>query len=288
MSCPVRTERRLFFELNNASLWTSFPRKGRCHPPMRSANQNHGVLFWSAASLLLAAILSQGACVSPKYERASKHTPPIQPLNAQFPTSPLDGTLYAEISDGAPGSWKREAFWDEYVVVLHNKGHTALTIVSATLADYAGAARPAGSDPWALERESKSLERRYRDAGISFSRMAAPRVIASAAEPTVAATAGISAATAAALTAVTLPVVGATVFGINMHNKSVIRKEFDRRRIQLPLILGAGETRAGSFFFPMVPNPQSLTVRWTGGDGDGETRLELQFLQGLHVSGGGS
>lgn len=255
---------------------------------MTSTNQNRGFIFWSSASLLFMAILCQGACVSRKYQRAAKTTPPIQPLNVQFPSATLDSSLYAEISDGAPGSWKREAFWDEYVVVLHNKGDKALTIVSATLADYAGAVRPAGSDPWALERESKSLERRYRDAGIAFSRMAAPRLIASAAEPTVAASAGISTAAAAAVTVVALPVYGATVLGINMHNKSVIKKEFNRRRIQLPLTLGAGETRAGSFFFPMVPNPQSLTVRWTGSAGGGETTLELQFLQGLHVSGGGA
>jgi hypothetical protein len=70
-----------------------------------------------------------------------------------------------------------------------------------------------------------------------------------------------------------------------MHNKAAIKKEFNRRRVALPLTLGPGETRTGSFFFPMVPNPQSLTVRWTSGAGDGETTLELQFLQGLHVSG---
>ena len=86
-------------------------------------------------------------------------------------------------------------------------------------------------------------------------------------------------------TAVALPVYGVTVFGINMHNKAAIKHEFNRRRVPLPLTLGPGETRSGSFFFPMVPNPQTLTVRWTGSAGDGESTLELHFLQGLHVSG---
>jgi hypothetical protein len=55
--------------------------------------------------------------------------------------------------------------------------------------------------------------------------------------------------------------------------------------MQLPLTLGPGETRAGSFFFPMVPNPRSLTVCWNSSAGEGETTLELPFLQGLHVTG---
>ena len=251
--------------------------------------ENRGVVSRCASSVIFAAALCLvTGCVSSKYKRPDKNTPPIQPLNVKFPPSTLDSSLYSEISDGGPGSWKREAFWDEYVVIIRNGGDQALNITSATLIDYAGAARSAGSDPWALERESKTLEKRYRDAGIEFSRMVAPRVIAGAAEPTVVASAGVGAAgaaTAAAVTAVALPVYGATVFGINMHNKAAIKKEFNRRRLPLPLTLGPGEARTGSFFFAMVPNPQSLTVRWTSAAGDGETTLGLQFLQGLHIAG---
>jgi hypothetical protein len=250
---------------------------------------NRRLLVGSASSLLLAVGLCLvSACVSPKYKRADKSTPPLQPLNVRFPSSTLDTSLYAEISDSGPGSWKRDAFWDEYVMIMHNEGDQVLTIASAALTDYAGAVRPAGTDPWALERESKTLEKRYRDAGIAFARVAAPRVIVGAAEPGVVASAGIGttgAAAAATATVVALPVYGLTVFGINMHNKAAIKQEFNRRRVPLPLTLGPGETHSGSFFFPMVPNPRALTVRWTGSAGNGETTLELHFLQGLHVTG---
>jgi hypothetical protein len=240
-------------------------------------------------ALLLAAagLCLMSACVSLEYKRADKNTPPIEPLNVKFPPSTLDASLYTEISDGAPGSWKREAFWDEYVVIMHNKSDEALNLTSATITDYAGAVRLAGWDPWALERESKTLEKRYRDAGIDFARVAAPRVIATAAEPGIVAGAGIGAAgtvAAATATAVALPVYGVTIFSINMHNKASIKKEFNRRRLPLPLTLGPGETRTGSFFFPMVPNPQTLTLRWASTAGDGETALELHFLEGLHVT----
>jgi hypothetical protein len=269
--------------------WATEPKPRQTHMTRSASYANRGFVFRSATALLFAAALCLvAACVSPKYQRAAKGAPPIQPLNEKFPASMLDSSLYTEISDGGPGSWKREAFWDEYIVSMRNEGDQALNITSATLIDYAGAVRSAGSDPWALERESKSLEKRYRDAGIAFSRVAAPRVILSAAEPTVVASTGIGtagAAAAATVTAVALPVYGVTVFGINMHNKAAIKKEFNRRRVPLPLTLGPGETHTGSFFFPMVPNPQALSVRWTSGAGDGETTLELHFLQGLHVIG---
>jgi hypothetical protein len=250
------------------------------------ANRRFG--FSSASAVVLAAVglCLLTACVSPKYKRSDKNTLPVQPLNVKFPPSTLDASLYTEISDGGPGSWKREAFWDEYVVTMHNEGDQALNISAAALTDYAGAVRPAGSDPWALERESKTLEKRYRDSGIAFARMAAPRVVATAAEPGVVAGVGLGstgAAVAATATAVALPVYGLTVLGINMHNKEAIKKEFNRRRVPLPLTLAPGETRTGSFFFPMVPNPQTLTLRWSSNAGDGESALELHFLEGLHV-----
>ncbi len=190
---------------------------------------NRRFQFGSVSALLIAAagLCLVSACVSPKYKRADKNTPPVQPLNVQFPSSTLDISLYTEISDGGPGSWKREASWDEYVVIMHNGGDQVLNLTSATLMDYAGAVRPAGMDPWALERESKNLETRYRDAGIDFARMAAPRVIATAAEPVVVAGAGVGATGAVAVataTAVALPVYAVTIFSINMHNRHPSRK----------------------------------------------------------------
>jgi len=260
-----------------------------CRDSIRSTPHVRSV---RSAALVLAAmsICLLAACVSPKYKRAEKNAEPV-PLNVKFPSSALEASLYTEISDGGPGSWKREAFWDEYVVTMHNQGDQALNVASVTLADYEGVPRPAGSDPWALEKESKTLERRYRDAGVAFARIAAPRVIATTAEPGIVASAGIGstgAAAAATATAVAIPVYGLTVLEINMHNKKAIKKEFDRRRLPLPLTLGPGETRTGSLFFPMIPNPQALTLRWRGTAGDGETVLDLHFLEGLHVISAGS
>src|ERR1700674_4458494 len=252
-------------------------RAGR--PPRLTAHS--GIVLACAALCVLT------GCVSSKYKFARKDTPPAPALNVRFPPGPLDVTLASVIIDGGPGSWKREAFWDEYVVTFHTTGDQPLQVASVTLVDFAGTSRIAGDDPWALERESKTLERKYRDSGVAFARMAAPRVLVASAEPVAIASAGIGtagAAAAATATAVALPVYGLAIWGINRHNKVAITAEVNRRRLPLPLSLAPGETRTGSLFFPMVPNPRSLDLNWSNESGTGDPVLPLDFLRGIHVT----
>ena len=251
-----------------------------------------------AGTLLMSALFALTAgCLSPRYQHASKkNTPQAVSLNRDFPPAQLQSRLNTLIVSGGPGSWKKEAFWDEYVVTLHNSGAQPLQVTSAELMDFNGVPRQPGNDPWKLERESKSLARRYRDAGVTVVRIAAPRLLVTTAEPSVAAAAGIGGAGAAATTAtaVALPIYGATVLGINLHNKKSIAAEFSRRRLPLPVVIAPGEARTGSLFFPMVPNPRSLIVHSSsetdGGQDHGAVRVDdsvlpLDFLQGLHVKG---
>lgn len=240
-----------------------------------------------AFALACVAVCAMTACVSSKYKFAGKETPPPRTLSVHFPPAPLDANLASVITYGGPGSWKREAFWDEYVVELRNTGDQPLEIASATLVDFAGTSRSAGDDPWALEGESKTLEKKYRDAGIAFARVAAPRVLVTTAEPVVVSSAGLGAAGAAAAataTAVALPVYGLATLGRNRHYKAAIKAEFNRRRLPLPLSLAPGETRTGSLFFPMVPNPRSLNLDWSNESGKHDSALALDFLRGLHVT----
>ena len=245
---------------------------------------------WSAfvtAALVAAVLCCQGGCVAGKYKLAKEGTPPVQPLNVAFPPSaPLQPTLVALISYGGPGSWKREALWDEYVVTLQNHGELPLTIDSATLADSTGTAYAAGNDPWALEKQSKILEKQYRALGVAFMRNAAPGVLIIGAGAGAIASAGIftaGAATAATATVVALPVYYLTVLGINHHNKKAVMAEFTRRRLALPSTLAPGETRTASLFFPMVRNPRLLELHWSSESGSTQAALSLDFLKGLHV-----
>jgi hypothetical protein len=236
------------------------------------------------------ALGSQVGCVATKYKLAKKSAPPVQLLNIAFPPSPvLQPTLATLISYRGPGSWKREALWDEYVVTLENHADRALTIDSAALADAAGMPYAAGADPWVLEKQSKKLEKQYRDRGEAFMRAAGPGVLivgvgaatASAAASTVFISAGVAGAAVAAV--FVLPVYYVSVLGINHHNKKAVMTEFNRRRLPLPLTLSPGEPRTGSLFFPMVRSPSSLTLGWSNDGGSAQAVLPLDFLQALHV-----
>src|ERR1700690_1787067 len=146
---------------------------------------------------------SQSACVATKYKLAKKNTPPVELLDRAFPASPpLQPTLVTLISYRGAGSWKREALWDEYVVALENRSEQPITIDSATLADAGAATFAAGNNPWALEKQSKRLEKQYRDHGEGFMRAAGPGVL----------TVGMGAATVSA-TAGTTMFVSAGVVG---------------------------------------------------------------------------
>lgn len=260
--------------------------KASPHPPW-----GHGSVFVTAA--IVTSVLSfQSGCVATKYKLAKKNTPPVQLLNIAFPASPpLQTTLDALITYGGPGSWKRQALWDEYVVTLENHGEQPLSIDSATLADSEGTPYDAGNDPWALEKQSKKLEKQYRDRGEAFLRAAGPGVlIVGVGVATVSAAAGSGAvfiapavAGAAVATIVALPVYYLSVVGINHHNKKAVMTEFKRRRLPLPLTLAPGEARTGSLFYPMVRSPGSLSFYMSSESGATTAVLPLEFLHALHV-----
>ena len=241
---------------------------------------------WCTAALLAAALAVSG-CVSTKYKMARENTPPTMLLNLTAAQPPLAAALNVVIIYQGPGSWKRAAFWDEYVVTIANGGDQPLTIASAELIDPAGANQALGTDPWALEKRSKTLEQKYRDAGVAFARNAAGVVvIAGAGVGGVAAAGGIFAAgagAAAAASVVAVPIYFLAVASFNNDNKAGIVTEFNRRRFVLPLTLAPGETRIGSLFFPMIPSPRALTLRWSGSTTGDVLTLRLDSLRGLHV-----
>jgi len=235
------------------------------------------------AGSFAAALLHTG-CVSNKYADAKKDTPPAHLLNAAFAPSPLEAVLDSVITYNGPGSWKRDALWDEYVVTFHNPGNQPLSVSAAGLVDPAGAAQSPGGEPWTLEKDSKRLEQKYREAGLTFSRESDfDKLKLGTGLGIIVAGLGAGGAVATA---------GAMVFWApvyfwassarNHDHRALIEAEFTRRRIVMPLTLAPGETRTGSFYFPMTPRPRSLGLHWSAEQQAGETVLPLDFLRGLH------
>jgi hypothetical protein len=242
--------------------------------------------LYIAALLIVAGVMTLSGCISPRYKMARKNTPPAEALRLVFAQPPVELQVNAVIVYKGPGSWKREALWDEYVITFVNQAEEPLTIAAPMLIDYASVSLEPGVDPWALEKQSKTLEQRYRSAGLAFARNTLPGVAILGAGSASVAASGIfsaGAATAATATVIALPIYYIVVLSVNHVNKSAVKAEFNRRRLVWPLTLGPGETRSGSLFYPMVPNPQSLNAQWTSGTASGSVIASLQSLRGLHV-----
>jgi hypothetical protein len=223
-------------------------------------NRRHSGLRMSGVFVAIVSIaLALSGCVATKYRMMPKGPAPPVPLGLTTAQPPVELELRTLIVYDGPGSWKRQALWDEYVVALHNRGEEPLTIVDAALVDFAGASSAPDADPWALAKESQTSEQRYQRAGVAFARSAMPRAfITGASAATGAASGFLSAAVAVVATAsvVALPVYYAVVWKMNRSNKAAVMAEFTRRRLVLPLTLAASETRTGSLLVNTGRIPQ--------------------------------
>ena len=241
-------------------------------------------------AVLLGATLFSTGCVSGKYQAASALGAQPQLMNINLDGGPVKSRLDAVIIYQGPGSWKKSAYWDEFMVTFTNLGDEPLTLTAAGLVDYAGALGPAGTDPWQLEKASLAQRDRYTRAGVSFvlntlgyvaftyGAAGAGAMIGAAATNT---WGGLAAGATVGLVAV--PVTAIVVYANNQKHRHLIEGEFSRRRLALPLALAAGETRNGSLFFPMTVSPPSLRLEWVRGRDHGTSLLPLPMLAGLHL-----
>jgi hypothetical protein len=244
---------------------------------------------------LLVAAAALSGCVSSKYKAASKDTPPAVMVNLTAAQPPVEAVVHSVIVYHGPGAWKRDAYWDEYVVSFVNRGDVPLVIDSATLSAFQGGVNIPGSDPWTLDRESKTWWQNAKSSqagnllvlGAGTVGVAGALAFASFASlgpawwsATAASTAYATAATAVVVAA---PLYAVGVVVVNSNNKGKILAEFNRRRLVLPATLAPGQTVQGSLFFRISPGPQRLTLHGRAGNEPIEVAIDLTPLRGLHL-----
>jgi hypothetical protein len=245
---------------------------------------------FSAAALAILALIFSG-CVSPKYRLlpAANETVAGPALNlAANPSSTLHATVDSVIIFHGPGSWKQEAYWDEYLITLTNHGDSPVRVESAVLADFHDQPVVPGADPWLLEETSKNWWTNARDGdagrllllGGGAGAAGAFGLSVANAATMVGAPAAFTAATTVA--AMALPVYAAATVVRNIRTRQHVEAEFQRRRLDLPLYLAPGETMAGSLFFRVSPAPRRLALRAANDTGSHEVLVDLGSLAGLH------
>lgn len=240
-------------------------------------------------AFLLVPLLLGGCVTAKKYRLAKDGSPPAQTLDWKVATAPAELTLRALIVFKGPGSWKREARWDEYVVQFSNHGVDDCVLESVELRDSRSDPVTPGADPWKLEKLSRTNWEKYGKSGLVLL-AGAGAVVATVAAAEAAAMGAILAGGTTAGGAIAMNVIPAAllvntvVVGVMDHrNKKAVEAEFARRRLVLPATVAPGGSLAGSWFFPMTPGPQRLMVRGRAGAQPFELVIGLSPLAGLHL-----
>jgi hypothetical protein len=254
------------------------------------ANGGHASALALPVLAALLGLMLSGCVTSAKYRLARTGGPPPQVLDLKASDSgPLQLSLATVIVYKGPGSWKKEARWDEYIVQVVNRGEGLVTVESAELIDLQQVARAPGTDPWVLEDQSRTNWNKYQKAGVAVAVGAGGALYGTALlEATTAPwlMGGAGAAPALAVMGI-IPValVDVTVVAARNHyNKLAVEKEFERRRLFLPHVLAPGDAVQGSLFFPMTPGPRQLIVNGRSGAQPIVAVLDLGPLAMLHLA----
>jgi len=244
--------------------------------------------WFVAAGLALALLAFATGCTSPRYRSAPKETPPPVLVNLPSTEPPIEALVHTVIIFQGPGSWKSEAYWDEYVVTIANRGNALIRVDQAWLADFQGNPSAAGKDPWELETTSRTLS----EQGFGFARNTAVQIgggvgvlaLSGGVGAMVFSGGWVTAGAGAAMGGILMlpAVIGGSIYK-NISNRHAIEREFDRRRLVLPTVLVPGQLVQGSLFFRISPGPQRLTLQCRIDDEERNIIVDLKPLAGLHL-----
>ena len=194
------------------------------------------------------------------------------------------------VRDG-PGTWVKNANWDEYLMNIQNRSDQPITITQLVVVDSLHTRIEPHSVRKELVKLSKASSRRYKEAGITVKAGAGRKTLRTAGLVAGGAAVGAAAAGSgwAAVGAgvggvlVLAPVlaVGGVMRGVN---NSKVSKEIELRHTEFPLELPANGDVRLDVFFPLAPSPQSLELKYE--DATGEYSLVIETggsLDGLHI-----
>ena len=252
-------------------------RIGTCAPPVahrpRPAARRAGYLAGGLAACL---VLFCG-CVSMKYKAATKETAPV-PLNLTGEQAPVLVTVHSVIVYRGPGSWKRDAYWDEYLVSLANRGGTPATLESVALADFTGTLSAPSDSPWVLEKQSRTREEQLKaNTKDVLIQVGGGYVVLSAVMTGGLAVGGFAGGVLA------MPVFVAGTIYSNVHHRHKIEDEFARRHLVLPALIPPGQTVQGSLFFRISPGPRQIAFLMQHDGAYLKVIVDLTPLAGLHL-----
>ncbi|MGI9232336.1 MAG: hypothetical protein ACR2RD_01780 [Woeseiaceae bacterium] len=253
------------------------------------------------AAKLVCVALILGGCSGTKVLKEPQPLQATQPL-ATVADHRLGVTLDWVIVRDGPGTWAKNADWDEYLLSVKNLSGEPITVTELTVVDSIGTSVGPEQGRKRLVKGSKKTSRRYKELGIKVKagRGAGTMLVAGAAVTAVgygaasavaygslasgtAAAGGASAAAGGLLLLGPALAVGGVVRGLR---NSAVNSRIEQRQTGLPISLLAGEEQLFDVFFPLAPSPQTVALLYTDASGDHSLVIDTrEALQGLHIDG---
>ena len=253
----------------------------------------HGVALCVYRSQLIALCSLLSAC-SPQLRMVKEPSVEQIPDYRWAATAPdgLTVTVHTVLVRNDPGSWVRDADWDEYILTVKNFSRSAMKIEFLRLySPYLPASQQSSLALQQLEDQSHDTLHKVRDVTV----VAGSGALAAGA--TVAATAGagyIGAAAAVPAAMLTLPYLQYSVDQtverrhLEHEDRSLIELTILERGMHLPLAIPPDGEATRSAFFPLTPAPNRLVIDYRV-DGDRRSlEVPLTALAQLHLKPGHS
>ncbi|MDR7136344.1 hypothetical protein J2X06_003570 [Lysobacter niastensis] len=225
--------------------------------------------------------------------------PPSNQMLAASADGPLAANLDWVIVRNGPGTWARNADWDEYLLHVRNTSDRPLHITAVTVTDSLGHRAEPLSKRKTLVKASKQTVRRYRDSDIKVkagrgggtliaSGVGATTLGVGAAYAEAAgALMGGSASSGAGAVAGGLLIGGPVLVGlgvVRIVRNAKVDNRIQARHSPLPLDVPAGAEASLDVFFPISPSPAQLELAYDDGSGVRSLVLDTQqSLAGLHL-----
>lgn len=204
----------------------------------------------------------------------------------------VSATLDWVIVRDGPGTWAKNADWDEYLVTVRNDAAEPVTVTAITVTDSSGHRHSSIGSRKALVKASRQTAKRYKGQGIEVKAGlgGGALVVAGGLSAGVGAGAGVAAiygsgaavgATAGALVLAPVLVVGGVVKGVN---NSKVNGAIEARQTPMPVQVGRGASQVLDVFFPIAPSPLEVHVEYTDSSGRHTLVMDTrELLEGLHL-----
>lgn len=247
-----------------------------------------------SSGLLLCMAFVMTACGGNKILKESKPLELEAPLAMESDSDLVVALDWVIVRDG-PGTWSKNADWDEYLFRIHNRGADEVTIERVVLYDSMEMPIQSNSNRKQLIKGSKTATKRYKAEGLEVKAGLGGAGLVAAGGAAYVAGMGLGAAAlgatgsaasaglvaVGAIAAAPVLVVGGILRGAN---NSKVATEIENRHSVLPLALAEGGETDLDMFFPISPSPVRIEINYSK---SGDMRLltidTTEVLDGLHL-----